>query len=403
MVWIALLCGIIIFTQLYFTYFMFRNHKYVLHKADAKCDSYFPSVLLTVPCKNLDHEFEKNISSFFNIDYPDFALHFVVESTDDPAYSKLCEIKSKLEESSNAKAVEILISGKASGCGQKNHNLLFSVQNAPDNLEVFAFADSDACAKPEWLSCIVYPLSKTQKYGASTGYRWFIPTRNNFASLALTALNAKVAQLLGKTRFNQAWGGSMAIRRETFYEIGLDKLWAKSISDDLTLSYALRKANLKIRFAPSCLVASYEETSWAKLFEFARRQFLITKVMTPKVWFFGLVSAFYNFAGLWCSLAAALVLFCTQAKLTASLLLVVFIVFWAGQTTRAFLRQKLAKQLLTKDADSISKISVYDYLLNPIWSVVILLLFFSSVFGRKITWRGITYHLKGPEETEIIS
>jgi len=72
-------------------------------------------------------------------------------------------------------------------------------------------------------------------------------------------LNAKIAQQLGNTRFNQAWGGSMAIRVDVFRKVGLDKIWPKVLSDDLSLTYAVKKAGMKLAFVPTCLVASYEE------------------------------------------------------------------------------------------------------------------------------------------------
>ena len=61
-----------------------------------------------------------------------------------------------------------------------------------------------------------------------SGYRWFIPMENNSATLALSVINAKIAQLLGVTRFNQAWGGSMAVRVDVFKRLGMDKIWQKS-------------------------------------------------------------------------------------------------------------------------------------------------------------------------------
>jgi hypothetical protein len=39
-----------------------------------------------------------------------------------------------------------------------------------------------------------------------------------------STINAEVAELLGNTRFNLAWGGSTAIRVEVFRQLGLDKV-----------------------------------------------------------------------------------------------------------------------------------------------------------------------------------
>ena len=91
----------------------------------------------------------------------------------------------------------------------------------------------------------------------------------------------------------------MAIRVDVFRKVGLGEIWSTSLSDDLSLSIALKKARLKVAFVPACFVASHQSTTWRDLFEFGRRQFLITRVYAPGTWFFGLFSGAYSVFGLW--------------------------------------------------------------------------------------------------------
>jgi len=394
------IAAVMIASQLIFLFQTYRNYCYAIKKSEKKCPGYQPLTLLTIPCKGIDNTFEENISSFFNLDYDNFYLCFVVADTTDPAYQRLCGLRDKLAADSKALDVRIVTAGRAAGCSQKIHNLLYSCTNAPKDVEVFAFADSDASVGPDWLSHLVYPLRKS-KQGASTGYRWFVPDRNNLASLALSAINAKIAQLLGPTIFNQAWGGSMAIRAETFRRIKLDQIWQRAISDDLSLSYAVKKAHMKIIFAPGCLVASYEKTTWGKLFEFARRQFLITRVTVPGTWWFGLCSSTYSLAGLWGGMAIVILAALNSQKLFA-LYAAVPIVFLTGQICRSILRQKMIIKLLPEDAHKMKPAMVADILGNCIWSWVLFVCIAASAFGRTITWRGIRYKLIGPTETIII-
>ena len=293
-----------------------------------------------------------------------------------------------------------MIAGIAAGCSQKIHNLLHSCRNVPEGTEIFAFADADAYVTENWLKHLVHPL-RQKKYGATTGYRWFIPPKNNFASLALSALNAKVAQLLGNSPFNQAWGGSMAIRTETFRQIGLDKAWQNAISDDLCLSHMVKKAKMKVVFVPTCLVASYESTTWPKLFEFARRQFLITRISTPATWWFGISSSAFSLLGSWGALAVAIVAAAT-AKQPLMLYAAVPITFFACQTMRAIIRQKMSVRLLPNDAKNMKPAIIADILGVPIWPWLMFICILSSAHGREITWRGIRYKLISPTQTEII-
>jgi len=390
-----------ILSQLVFSARMYSNHRYALSKYKRKRLGYRPRTVLIVPCKGLDPDFQKNITSFFNQEYENYLLWFVVAEESDPAYSKLCELKNQLSQSTKAQDVRVLVAGQGQSCSQKVHNLFYCYKRISGDIEVLAFADSDACVRSDWLSHIVYPLRQA-KNGAASGYRWFVPKKNNLASLALSAINAKIAQLLGNSRFNQAWGGSMAIRVDVFRRVGLDKIWPRASSDDLSLSYAVKKAGLKVTFVPACLVASYESTTWKKLFEFGRRQFLITRVSAPGTWWFGLCSSLYSVLGLWAGAGLALYAAETSEK-NLSLFAAVPILFFTGQMSRAILRQKMISKLLKKDWPKMKAACAADILFFWVWSLLLLFFIISSAFGRTITWRGIRYKLLGPTETIVLS
>jgi len=390
-----------ILSQSAFLFQCYRNYRYALAKYKKKRSWHQLRTALIVPCKGLDSDFQKNIASFFNQDYENYLLWFVVADKSDPAYDELCKLKQQLSQNSKARDVQVFVAGPGQSCSQKIHNLLHCCEKIGSDIDVLAFADSDVCIRSDWLSHIVWPLRKSRN-GASTGYRWFIPKKNNPASLALSAVNAKVAQLLGNTRFNLAWGGSMAIRADTFRRVGLDKIWPKALSDDLSLSYAVRKAGKRIAFAPACLVASHESTTWPKLFEFGRRQFLITRVNAPGTWWFGLCSSLYSVLGLWAGAALAVYAAITAAE-NLPLFVAVPILFFAGQFIRAILRQKMITKLLEKDWPQMKFAMAADIIACWIWSLLMLIFILSSAFGRTITWRGIRYKLLGPTETVVLS
>jgi cellulose synthase/poly-beta-1,6-N-acetylglucosamine synthase-like glycosyltransferase len=410
-----------ILSQLVFFIQMYRNYRYALAKYKKKRSSYRPRTALFMPCKDLDSAFEKNITSFFHQDYENYLLWFVVADKSDPAYDELCKLKIRLSQNSKAQDVQVFVAGpvrnstsgqqppkgkistgtgQGQSCSQKNHNLLYCYERIGDDVEVLAFADSDICVRSDWLSHIVWPLRKP-KNGTASGYRWFIPKKNNLASLALSAVNAKIAQLLGQSRFNQAWGGSMAIRVDVFRQVGLDKIWPKALSDDLSLSLAVKKASKKVVFVPACLVASYESTSWRKLFEFGRRQFLITRISAPRTWWFGLCSSIYSVLGLWAGAALAVYAAMIGEK-NLPLFAAVPILFFASQLSRAILRQKMISKLLKCDLPQMKAAMAADILTFWIWSLLLLSFIISSAFGRTICWGGIRYKLLGPTETIVV-
>ncbi|MHC4067994.1 MAG: glycosyltransferase [Planctomycetota bacterium] len=400
MTWYYYTALLIVLLQLLFVVQVYNNYRYVLSKHKRKRSWYRPRAVLFVPCKGLDSNFERNVKSFFDQDYENYLLWFVVGDKSDPAYDELCRLKEQLIASSKAQDVQILVAGHGQSCSQKVHNLLYCYERLGEDMEVMAFADSDICLRSDWLSHIVYPLRQA-KTGASSGYRWFVPRKNNLASLALSAVNAKVAQLLGNTRFNQAWGGSMAIRVEMFRRLGLDKIWPRALSDDLSLSRAVKKAGLKVVFVPACLVASHEETTWPKLFEFGRRQLLITRVNYPKTWWIGFFSVFYTVLGLW-GTAAMAVYAVTTGKGNPAFFITVPVVFFVSQMARAILRQKMVGQLLQEESGKMKAARMADIFFFWAWSLLFLAFIISSTIGRTITWRQIRYKLVGPNKTIIV-
>jgi len=398
--WYYYIAWAAILSQLLFLLLCYKNYRYALTMYKRQRPWQKPRVALIIPCKGIDPEFHRNIASAFNLDYENYILWFVIHDKSDPAYQQLCTLKDQLAEHSKAHEINIFIAGSPKSCSQKIHNLLYCCKKIPENIDILAFADSDACLRPEWLRHIVWPLRKS-KTGLATGYRWFIPKQNNSATLVLAAVNAKIAQLLGNSRFNQAWGGSMAIRTETFRSLGIEKLWQKTLSDDLSLSYAVKKAHKKIAFIPACLVASYESTTWPKFFEFGRRQFLITRVSAPKTWWFGLFSSLYSICGLYAGTAMAIYAAISSAE-NLPLFIAVPFVFLVGQFTRAILRQRMAAKLLAQDAPKMKAAAAADVLTCWLTSPLLLFLILSSAFGRTITWRGIRYKLLGPTETIVL-
>jgi cellulose synthase/poly-beta-1,6-N-acetylglucosamine synthase-like glycosyltransferase len=399
--WYHYIAWAAILLQAVFLFQCYRNYRYALAKYKKKRSWHQLRVALIVPCKGLDPDFQKNITSLFNQDYENYLLCFAVEDESDPAYDELCKLKDQLSPSSKAQEVRVLVAGQGQSCTQKIHNLVYCYERIADEVDILAFADSDICVRRDWLSHLVWPLRQS-KTGASSGYRWFIPKENNMASLALSAVNAKVAQLLGHSRFNHAWGGSMAIRVDMFREVGLEKIWPKAVTDDFSLSYAVKRAGKKVVFVPACLVASYESTTWAKLFEFGRRQFLITRVSARGTWWLGLSSSLYSVLGLWAGGGLAIYAGMIGAEHSA-LYTAVPIVFLAGQFIRAIMRQKMVSRLLEKDWPKMKPAIAADILGCWIWSLLMLFLIVSSAFGRTMTWRGIRYKLLGPTEVIVLN
>ena len=393
--WMAILA------QLLVLYYAVRNYRYALSRyARKRQPAPEPGVALIIPCKGLDSRFQINIASYFKQDYGNYRLFFVVADETDPAYAKLCEARDTLSRESKAIDAQIFIAGPSTSCSQKTHNLLYGLDRVPDGTEILAFGDSDVCIHADWLSRLAWPLREPGR-SVSTGYRWFVPTKNNLASLAMSAMNASVAQLLGNSRLNHAWGGSMAIRTEDFRRLQIGQVWQNTLSDDFSLSYTAKKDGMRVTFVPACIVPSFEDTTWPALGEFARRQFLITRVYAPGTWWAGFLLSLGSVIGFWAGLIMAGYAAATHGE-HIFLYATVPAVFFAGQVLRAVLRQVMVMQILSEYGLQLWRAAAADVLGCWLWSILLLVYILSSAFGRTIRWRGIRYRLDSPTHTAIL-
>jgi len=399
--WHLLIAGAAIFAQLLVVYYVYCSYHYVSAKLTGrKASPYCPRTALIVPCKGIDARFTSNIRSFFAQSYENYYLLFVVEDESDPAYQELMRLKDELIPKSHALGIQILVAGPSASSGQKIHNLLHAFGHVPADSEVLAFADSDVCVHRDWLSRLVHPLYRSKR-GVTTGYRWFVPTANNLATLAASAINAAVAQFLGNSPLNLAWGGSMAVRMEDFRRLRIAEIWSQTLSDDLSLSRAVRRAGLKITFVPECLAASFESFTWRRLYEFGRRQLLITRIYAPGAWWLGLFGSLGSVLGLWGAAAAALYGAAVHAEHVV-LYAAVASVFIAGQLTRAVLRQITVAKTLSEHLPQLLPAAIADVFGCWLWSLVLFVLMLSSAVGRTIRWRGIRYRLVSPTQIRVL-
>ena len=394
---VLIVLGVILFLQsLLALAAALRFSRYSLREARPRASRYQPKSVIIVPCKGLEHDFEENIRALFGQEYRDYEIIFTTESESDPAHGVL----SRLIKNHSRRPAWLVIAGEAKNRGQKVHNLLAAIDmlNSIDRrAEVIVFADSDARVSKNWLSELVAPLGD-KRIGATTGFRWYLPVNGGLNSLLLSVWNSSALSLLGE-RSSFAWGGSTAIRRETFDRLNIKQRWQGALSDDYALSGAIHEAGQRIKFVSHCLVASHADASFSELLEFSTRQMRITRVYAPRLWQIAAVShCLYNltfWGGLIWLIATAFagkLSFLPAALLTG--------IFLLGATT-GWTRAVVAAQLLFANRARIQKHWWGYVLLGPVVSLLYVYNVFASAWTKRIVWRGIGYEMISPRETTI--
>ena len=361
--------------------------------------TYTPFATIIVPCRGLDQGLRENLLRLFEQEHPAYEIIFVVDDVHDAAASVIEELLGKAGD--GLARAKLVVAPKADGSSQKVENLREAVLHADPRSEVFVFADSDARPSREWLSRLVAPLEDPQ-IGASTGYRWLISERPTFASEMRSAWNASIASALGANlKSNFCWGGSMAIRRETFERLNIRERWRGTLSDDFAMTRAIKEAGLAIYFVPQALAASIENCAFGEMIEFTTRQMKITRVYAPHLW----RSSFFG-AGLYTvvmSTALLIVILSGQNNFAVYFSLATIGLVSVFSTGKSWLRLRAVKLALKEFS---RELRLQNFTQNTLWPLAPPLFLFNAIaaaFSRRMTWRGIKYKLNSPTETVIIT
>jgi cellulose synthase/poly-beta-1,6-N-acetylglucosamine synthase-like glycosyltransferase len=358
-----------------------------------------PFVTVVAPCRGLDQDLGENLAALCGQAYPAFEIVFVVDSYEDSALEVIERVRRACARA-HSPQTRVVVAGRAVESGQKVHNLIAGAGAADARSEVFVFVDSDARPRRDWLRALIAPLAD-EGAGATTGYRWFIPS-NNLASHLRAVWNASIASALGEnSRGNFCWGGSTAIRRDTFTRLRMAERWRGTLSDDFALTRALHSARLPIRFVPRCLTASHDACNTRALLEFTTRQLKITRVYAPHLWRIVLVSNFLFVAVFYGGIALTLSRFRQGAPYALPLALVACL-FALGSTKAVLRLRAVALALAPEQRIWRASTLAAHVLLWPLASALFLYNSLAAAVSRRIRWRGITYELKSPSETVII-
>jgi ceramide glucosyltransferase len=371
----------------------------VRHRLASHAGFYAPVAAVICPCKGLEAGLEENLGALTRFDYPNYEIYFSIANDRDP----VLKIAERVKEASR-QPVRIVIAGPPEGCSGKVQNLRAAVEFLPDNVEVIVFVDSDTRLSRGWLAKLIAPL-QDPRIGATTGYRWIIPSRSigsgGLSSALASAWNAAIATMLGRPRENFCWGGGTAIRRKTFEEVHVLEAWKGAVSDDFVLTTALEAAGKPILFCAECLAATPHPWTPAGLFEFTNRQILIARVYSSRRWLMGAAA---NVSYSLTLIYAAVVVVMTMAggDPWEQLALMAFLIVLLSAIKGAF-RTIAAIEMLPEWRNQLNQWSWVWIVLAPVVPFLFTWNFIVSLLTRRIRWRNIRYELVSPSVTRVLN
>ena len=353
-----------------------RRANFVSRSIERKLE-HFPRVSVIVPVKGEDEGLKENLAALASLDYPHYDLIIAARTAGDIPRGVLPN-----------RATIVLAHYEDGEASEKVQNLTAAIKGARNITEIFAFADSDGRVTPRWLRALVAPL-EDPAVGASTGYRWFAPEPPTFWSLMRSVWDAVALSRFGEGDAPFAWGGSMAIRKQTIFEIGLFHAWRNAISDDYALTKAVLGAGLRIAWAPGALVPSRDRLPMAGFFAWARRQLMLTRFSQPRMWWLALGAHVVYCAGMAASIAASI-----GGNRLAEWALILQL---SPGMLKGLNRATLAKAVLPEYEAWFKRHSWVHAIWTPLATWVWLIVLAASAAGDTIRWRGRWYRLKSSE------
>jgi ceramide glucosyltransferase len=346
-----------------------------------------PAVSLICSLRGEDPGALDNFRSFFRQDYLGaFEIIFSVESPSDPAVALARAAMAEFPERESRMIVGVPGLGRSVG---KHKNMISGYRAS--RRPIIIFSDQDVRLPPSFVTCAVRAAS-SPGVGLTFPAPLYVGAENAPAAFYKLAYNPISLLFLGAMaesgHLKTVIGSILVFRRDVFENIrGEDLLEANNIGDDMVLPREVRRAGYRIHLMKETVRIHLPRQTWRGLWRQYQRWFIIVRhyypvrtilAMTavfPFLWSLGSAAAALLTGGgpaLGLGLAAA-ALAAEGATMTA------IEIHWIQERKwGAFLR------------------------IVPVFEPLFLLIFLSSLFFRKIRWRGeswrITHFPLAPKE-----
>ena len=389
------LLGLALF-EIYFTTVFIASFRQ--KKPDSYEDSELPKVAIALCLRGADPFLPKCLQALLNQNYPNYELHIVVDSKEDPAWN----IATKTLQDLSPIPVHISpLRIRRETCSLKCSALIQAVTELEPDCEIIALVDADTIAHPNWLRELVNPL-KNREVGLTTGNRWYVPG-TQWGTMCRYLWNvAAVGQMY---LYRIPWGGSLAIRTELVRQAQLIKRWEQAFCEDTMLRRVLQEKGLQIYSVTSLMMVNREECSLPSFRRWVSRQLLNAKLYHPgwnAVLIYGTITFVIPALAALLGITALL-----QQQWTSAVILgVSFLVYLTLVLVLINVWQQAVREKLLLRHESLPNLSPVTFLqfvvAVPLTQLVCAIALWQAMLTRQVEWRGITYQVKGPWDIKLL-
>lgn len=367
--------------------------------ADHRC----PRVAVLMGLKGTDPSLADGLRRLLTQDYPEYKVHFVVDTRVDPAWS-LVEAAIAGTGATHATIQEFRDIPEHGPVNCTNSKIVQALRGLGDgSCEVVAMADGDVVTDQHWLKDLVTPLVNDESIGVTSGNRWFMPPRLRAGSVVRSLWGMVASNFM--YQMNMPWGGCLAIRTSAIRDGDLIEKWSKVAALDMVTTREMRKLGLKVEFVPTLMMVNREECSLPFSFNFIRRQLTWAKLYNPAwpiIFSQSIVAAVLIVAALALIVfGAATHDFSTLAWPTAGLS-----AFCGGQAAMAIAQEKSMRHALAKNGQQLRPLTTATILFLPLGILLVAFVQLFAVlhcqFCKRISWRGSLLEFNGPHDIRVV-
>lgn len=337
-----------------------------------------PAVSVLKPVKGADHEAYECFLSFCRQDYPDYEILFAAARADDPAVPLVERLRRDVPE----RAIRLLVVGESGGHPAGNPKTVLLERLAGEARgEVLVPADSDVKADPDLLRRLVAPLADPAVGLVSALYR-----SRGGTTLAARLLglyldgafmpSAVLAYRAAGRRF--ALGAAMAFRRRDLERLGGYGAFRDRLLDDYEIGARMAALGLAVRLSPAVVTHVLGAESFRGQWQRELRWNRGIRAVRPA-----------DYAGLAVTQATPLALLVLLLAIPAGL--------WgwglAALAGTLALRAAVARRAAVDLGGRRPRTA--DLALLPLRDLFTAVAWAAGLLGRRITWRGARYLVRG--------
>jgi len=356
---------------------------------DASC----PQAVVVLCLRGGDPFLAKCIDGLLSQNYPCFHIQFMLDHLDDPA---LPILKKSLENVPVDRYQIHFLESPLETCSLKCSCLVQAIEGLPGSVEVLALLDADTIPHSNWLRELTTALS-SERVGAATGNRWYLPTHSSRGALVRYVWNA--AAVVQMYWYEIAWGGTLAIKLESIRRAGILDRWRLAYGEDTMVRKALSEIGEKVAFVPSLMMINREDCTLTSFRNWVKRQLLSARLYHP-FWLWVVGHAIFSAALIICILLSSIAIAIQGDFIGAGVLLLSLFVYQLCLTSMLPWIERAVCTIAQSRGEEI------DWPSKPSWLKLLWIAWLtqwtytwallSCLFMKRFNWRGIEYEVDGP-------